>query len=266
MKKLGVLMACVIAISMLCGCSGNNEGMAADLPEITVGSDTYPPFVFEDADGNPTGIDVELAREAFKRMGYKSVFKTINWENKTKLVDSGAIDCIWGSFSIDGREDLYNWTKPYMYSREVVAVKADSGITSLSDLEGKRIAVQSTTRPEEVLLSGSNPDIPELMEVISLQKREVMYPYLSKGYVDAIAAHEISILTCMKDYRIDYRIIDEPLQSVGLGVAFSKKDKRNLQHKLSKSFEEMRNDGTMKKIIGKYLEDPEKYMEAGDNE
>ena len=166
MKKLSLLVACIVMACLLCGCNGNNEGMTADLPVINIGSDVYPPFAFKDSDGNPTGIDVDLATEAFKRIGYKAVFKTINWEDKDMLLDSGEIDCIWGSFSINGREDLYNWTEPYMYSREVVAVTKDSSITKLSDLKGKRVAVQSTTRPEEMFLSGNNPRIPEVLEVI----------------------------------------------------------------------------------------------------
>lgn len=93
---------------------------------------------------------MDLATEAFRRMGYRAVFTTIDWESKKELVEAGTIDCIWGSFSIDGREEQYRWTEPYMYSRQVVAVREDSPICSLADLEGARIAVQSTTKPEEI--------------------------------------------------------------------------------------------------------------------
>ena len=82
-----------------------------------------------------------------------------------------------------------------------------------------------------------------------------MYPFLSKGYVDAVAAHETAILQCMSDYKLDYRILEEPLLTVGLGVAFSKQDDRGLEQKLSETFEEMRADGTMEEIIGRYLEE-----------
>lgn len=149
-----------------------------------------------------------------------------------------------------------------MYSRQVVAVIRDSDINSLADLEGCRIAVQSTTKPEEIFLSHSDPRIPEIGEIFSLQNRELIYPYLSKGYVDAIAAHETSILQCMEDYDLDYRILDEPLLIVGLGVAFSIEDNRGINLELSKVFAEMKNDGTLERILGKYLENPQKYLEA----
>ncbi|MCI6537279.1 ABC transporter substrate-binding protein [uncultured Eubacterium sp.] len=235
-------------------------------PQIIIGSDNYPPFNYEDADGKPAGIDVDLATEAFDRLGYEAVFTYIDWEAKKQLVDSGEIDCIWRSFSIDGRESQYHWTEPYMTSSQVVAVSKDSDIYTLADLEGKRVAVQSTTKPEEIFVSHADPRIPELAEVFSLQNRELIYPFLSKGYADAVAAHETAILQCMKDYDLEYRILEEPLLTVGLGVAFSNYDDRGIEQELSEVFEEMRADGTMEKILGKYLEHPEDYLEVTSHE
>ena len=58
-------------------------------PVIKIGSDNYPPYNFLNEDGIPTGIDVELATEAFRRMGYKTEIVQINWEKKKELVESG---------------------------------------------------------------------------------------------------------------------------------------------------------------------------------
>lgn len=89
----------------------------SSLPTILVGSDVYPPFNYIGEDGAPTGIDVELAKEAFRRMGYRAEFTIIDWERKTQLLETGDIDCVWGSFTINGREDDYRWAGPYMASR-----------------------------------------------------------------------------------------------------------------------------------------------------
>lgn len=78
------------------------------MPIVVGGEDNYPPYNYLDVNGNPTGIDVELATEAFHRMGYEPVFSYINWEDKKTLLDNGEIDCIWCSFSIEGREDSIN--------------------------------------------------------------------------------------------------------------------------------------------------------------
>ena len=68
----------------------------------------------------------------------------------------------------------------------------------------------------------------------------------------------------MKDYDTHFRILDEPLMTVGIGVAFAKDDDRGICENLDQVLQEMRQDGTSLKIIGKYLDDPEKYLEVDD--
>lgn len=50
--------------------------------------------------------------------------------------------------------------------------------------------------------------------------------------------------------------------TVGIGVAFAKNDERGICEELDKTLEEMRLDGTSAEIIGKYLENPEQYLEV----
>ena len=235
---------------------------AAALPELTVGSDNYPPFIYLNNDSTPTGIDVEIATEAFARMGYAARFEIIDWEQKTNLVESGVIDCIWGCFSMDGREQLYRWAGPYMVSRQVVAVNARSSIETLADLAGKTVMVQSTTKPEEIFLGRTDPRIPQLGELLSTEDRGVQYAMLNCGYVDAIAAHETAILQYMQDCNADFRILEEPLLVTGIGVAFALNDTRGLDAQLTGTLAAMRADGTLEQIVGKYLPDPEKYLEV----
>ena len=255
------LLAASAAVGSLTSCGGTNA-KDSGLPQIIVGSDTYPPYIYLNNDGVPAGIDVEIATEAFRRMGYAARFETIDWEQKTDLVESGAIDCIWGCFSMQGREEMYRWAGPYMVSRQVAAVDADSSIRSLSDLADKTVAVQSTGKPEEIFLSGSDPRIPQTVEVLSIENRSVQYALLSCGYVDAIAAHETGILQYMKDNSVEFRILEEPLLVTGLGAAFAKNDTRGLDTQLNAVLAQMRADGTLEQIVGRYLEHASQYLEV----
>ena len=255
------LLAASTALGGLTACGGT-DARNSGLPQILIGSDTYPPYIYLNNDGTPAGIDVEIATEAFRRMGYAARFEVIDWEQKTALVESGAIDCIWGCFSMQGRETLYQWAGPYMVSRQVVAVNTDSSIQSLSDLAGKTVMVQSTSKPEGIFLSGSDPRIPQTVEVFSIEDRSVQYAMLACGYVDAIAAHETAILQYMKDNSAVFRILEEPLLVTGLGVAFAKNDSRGLDHQLNDTFAQMREDGTLERIVGKYLEHASQYLEV----
>lgn len=234
--------------------------------KIIIGGDNYPPFNYTDENGNPAGIDVELAKEAFHRMGYKPVFVKIDWENKKSLVESGKIDCIWACFSVLGRKDEYHWAGPYMLSHQVVAVNDSSKIYKLSDLKNKVIAVQSTTKPEELFLKQTDSRIPKVKKVYSMENRELIYTSLGKGYVDAIAAHEISIRQYMSDYDAKYRILDEDILSTGIGVAFAKNDKRGIDKELSKTLKAMIKDGSAKKILQKYISNADRYLEVNNLE
>ena len=132
----------------------------------------------------------------------------------------------------------------------------------MSDLAGRNLAVQSTTKPEGIFLDRTDERIPKLGNLISLGHRELIYTFLGKGYVDAVAAHEESIVQYMKDYDTSFRVLEEPLMIAGIGVAFAKEDNRGICEQMDQTLEEMRLDGTSLKIMEKYLDDPEKYLEV----
>lgn len=261
------ISAVLFACALLAGCAqapqssaGSSQGDFS-LEQIIVGSDIYPPYFYIDEDGSYTGIDVEILTEACRRAGYKPVFKTIDWEKKKDLLAKGEIDAVTGCLSMTGRESEYQWAGPYMRSRQVVAVAPSSNIKTLADLKGKVVAVQATTKPEGILLDRTSKNVPEVEKVLSFTDRAYIAPALLKGYVDAIAAHETSIIQYEKDYNVELRIIDEPLQVVGLGTAFDVNDERGICEKVETAFDEMRADGSMEQIISKYLDDAQKYLD-----
>lgn len=269
MRRQGLaiaLAALAVVAALISGCSqpGDKAATGADgnLPEIVVGADTYPPYVSADENGNLVGIDVDVLTEALGRIGYKPRFESIDWERKTDLLATGEIDCIASCFSMTGRESEYNWAGPYMRSRQVVAVDPTSNIYHLSDLEGKVVAVQSTTKPEGIFLNRTNPNVPEVKNVFSFADRSYLNPALVKGYVDAIAAHETSILTYEQDYGVQYRILGESLLEVGLGVAFDNNDDRGIAEALDGALDDMLADGTMAKILSAYFDDASTFLDV----
>ena len=188
------LLSLSLLVCLLSGCKTSDlESDESNLSVITLGSDNYPPYNYLNEDGNPTGIDVDLATEAFKRLGYRVEVVYIDWEQNKELLESGKIDCIMACFSMEGRLNDYKWAGPYMVSRQVVAVNENSTIKKLSDLSGKVIAVQASTKPEDIFLDRTNPAIPLVKDVYSLENRKLLFTSLGKGYVDAIAAHETSV-------------------------------------------------------------------------
>lgn len=267
---LAVASAFVVAIA---GYSGSSNGGSASseksaashaknasLKTLNVGSDLYPPFVYSDEYGNIVGLDVEILTEALARIGYKPKYQLIDWEKKKELLANGELDCVMGSFSMTGRENEYRWAGPYLASRQVVAVDPESDIYTLADLKDKVVAVQSTTKPEDILLNHTNENVPQIKELYSFSDRSYLNPALVEGLVDAIAAHESSLLTYEKDYGVRYRILDEPLLEVGLGTAFDINDTRGIDVKLTHAYQKMLADGTMKRLVSKYFDDPSPFL------
>lgn len=240
--------------------SAASHAKNASLKTLNVGSDLYPPFVYSDEYGNIVGLDVEILTEALARIGYKPKYQLIDWEKKKELLANGELDCVMGSFSMTGRETEYRWAGPYLASRQVVAVDPESDIYTLADLKDKVVAVQSTTKPEGILLNSTNENVPQIKELYSFSDRSYLNPALVEGLVDAIAAHESSLLTYEKDYGVTYRILDEPLLEVGLGTAFDINDTRGIDVKLTHAYQEMLADGTMERLVSKYFDDPSPFL------
>ena len=85
-----VLAVCSIFFGIIVGCQVKNNEKSEMLPIITIGTDQFEPYNYLDSKGNNVGVDVELATEAFKRLGYEPRFCVISWEDKEQLNNLGA--------------------------------------------------------------------------------------------------------------------------------------------------------------------------------
>ncbi|MDR0888486.1 MAG: transporter substrate-binding domain-containing protein, partial [Coriobacteriales bacterium] len=103
----------------------------------------FPPYGYVGDDGQYTGFDLDLAQAVCAKNGWTFVPQPIDWDAKDAELNSGNISCIWNGFTIEGRENTYTFTQPYMDNSQVVCVKADSSINSLADLAGKTVMAQA---------------------------------------------------------------------------------------------------------------------------
>ena len=112
----------------------------------------------------------------------------IDWDAKDMELNSGSIDCIWNGFTINGREDKYTWTKPYVNNSQVFVVRKDSGITKFEDLKGKIVSVQTDSSAQEALNDEKNAAIKKsLKEVVTCKEYNTAFMDLQSGAIDAIA-------------------------------------------------------------------------------
>lgn len=265
-KRICITALLLTGSLMLGGCGGKKEKSAdSELPEIVIGIDYFEPYSYQASDGEYKGIDVELAREAFQRLGYQPKFENIVWEDKDELLADGTIDCLWSSYSMNGREDKYQWAGPYLYSRQMVAVRAESEIWKIQDLRGKRIAVQATTKAENLFLHNIDSDIPQMEQVNCFSTTNELYAALRKNYVDAIAGHEAMLNSLVKDGEGVYRMLEESIYTSELGVALKKGTHEELAEELTEILKEMQGEGVTEKIVKKYGLDADKILPEGEN-
>jgi polar amino acid transport system substrate-binding protein len=110
----------------------------------------------------------------------------------------------------------------------------------------------SSTKPETIFLERESEDIPEVEELYSMDDMEFVFTALQYDFVDAVAGHEIMIRQYMDSMAGDYRLLDEELQSVDVGVAFDKDNPSDAVIGLEQALSDMRDDGTLAQILETY--------------
>ena len=159
MKKRLVLLlvTAMAATTVLAGCGSKDSGSSDsgkksakeskvenDDDTLIVGFDaSFPPYGYKDDSGEYVGFDLDLAQEVCDRNAWKLVKQPIDWDSKDAELNSETIDCIWNGFTMNGREDDYTWSDPYIDNKQVVVVRSDSGIDDFSGLKGKHVEVQT---------------------------------------------------------------------------------------------------------------------------
>ncbi len=263
-KKLASIAATglMAAALVLAGC-GNQDAQAtsaaaddsANITTLTVGFDkSYPPYGFMDQKtGEYTGFDLELAKEVCKRNNWELVLEPIDWDAKDSLLNSGEITCIWNGFTLEGREDDYTFSDPYMLNGQVVVVKKDSGIKSLADLKGKVVITQTDSAALD-LLQGDKKDVADTFkELETIGDYNTAFMQLESGAVDAVAC-DLSIAQYQLSAKPDaYTQLDETLSTEHYAVGF-KKGSDALAEKVTETLKAMDKDGFVKKLCEKYAD------------
>ncbi len=214
---------------------------------FTVGFDQdFPPMGFVGDDGEFTGFDLALAAEVAERLGKEIVYQPIAWDAKDMELDSGTIDCIWNGFTMNGREDDYTWSEPYMKNNQVFVVKTDSGISSSADLAGKIVDVQVDSSAEAAL--NDNPDLTGTFgQLITVADYNTAFMDLESGAVDAIAMDDVVASYQIEKRGADFVVLDEAIAAEEYGIGF-KKGNEELRDQVQATLEEMAADGTLAEI------------------
>ena len=266
MKKLVALaLAGVMAFSVAACGNAQQESTSGEAKEqFVVGFDaSFPPYGYiDEATGDYVGFDLDLAAEVCKRNDWELVKTPIDWDTKDMTLNSGAIDCIWNGFTINGREDEYAWSKPYVDNSQVIVVAKDSGIKALADLAGKVVLVQA----DSSALHALQPEIADDADAEEKAAAEAMLAFTASFKalqqvpeyntaflnMEAGAADAIAMDIGVAEYQIKSRgdkfvILEEQIASEQYGVGFALGSEA-LRDKVQATLDEMVADGTFAAI------------------
>ena len=219
---------------------------------LIVGFDQdFPPMGFIGDDGEYTGFDLELAQEVASRLGLEYKPQPIAWDAKDMELESGSIDCIWNGFTMEGREDDYTWSDPYMDNSQVFVVRNDSGITSAADLAGKVVEVQIDSSGQKAL--EANEELTDTFaQLITTPDYNTAFMDLEQGTVDAICMDVIVAGYQIQEREADMTILEDEVASESYGIGF-KKGNTELRDKVNDTLKEMAADGTLAEISNKWF-------------
>jgi len=260
MKKLIAIALCVTMVLGLaaCGKAAGGSAEGADRKTFTVGFDAeFPPYGYlDEKTGEYVGFDLDLAAEVCKRNGWELVKQPIDWDAKDMELNSGAIDCIWNGFTINGREDQYTWTVPYVDNSQVFVVAASSGIKTKADLAGKVVGVQKDSSALAALEDEESPENIELKDsfadLVQYADYNTGFMDLEAGAIDCLAL-DIGVAAFQISQREAgaYVMLDDKLSLEQYGVGF-KLGNDALKDTVEKTLLEMVDDGTFTKIAANY--------------
>ncbi len=258
MRKLkGIIALSLIAVMVLaiCGCScSSKKTVTNDEKTLVVGFDAeFPPYGFKDEAGNYTGFDLDLAAAVANKLGMEVAYQPIDWDAKDAELNAGTIDCIWNGFTIQGREDQYAWSEPYLDNKQIIVVKNDSPIQSKNDLAGKIVEVQKESSAEAALAQGDGAALKATFKnLVSVADYNTALMDLESGAVDAVIMD-----SGVAEYKINtdkkaFRLLPEAIASEQYGVGFAKNN-TELRDKVNKALHELVADGSMDQICNKWF-------------
>lgn len=253
MKRFIVLILSLFILTLVVGCTSSNEKAGNDKPIVIGLDDSLPPLGFRDDNNEIVGFDIDLAKEAAKRLNRPVEFKPIDWSSKEAELKSGRIDAIWNGLDItEKRKENILFSNPYMENRQVIFVKKGSNITSLEQLKGKVIGTQSGSTAEDFLLS--NPDYAnQFKEVRKYSDYIDAFMDLENGRISGVITDEL-----IGTYYMSKKpnIMEETNIVVGtpseFGIGFDK-DNNKLKEEVDRVMAEMKADGTIKAISEKWF-------------
>lgn len=259
-KLIGITMAFAMVTSLV-ACTGSTEEAATtetstEASEATESKGTlvmatnaeFPPYEYHDgADDEIVGIDAEIAAAIAEKLGYTLEIEDIAFDSVIPEVTSGKADFGMAGMTVtEERKQSVNFSDSYATAVQVVIVAEDSDITSVDDLEGKLIGVQSGTTGDLYATDDFGDD-----NVERYNKGMEAVQALSQGKVDAVIIDNEPAKVFVEETE-GLKILDSAYAEEEYAIAIAL-DNTDLLNDINAALAELKADGTIDAIVSKYI-------------
>ena len=253
MKRIFILVT-VIALVFAFG-----TVQAKDWKVVRIGVEgAYPPFSYTTADGKLEGFDIDIARALVKAMGAEIKLVAQDWDGIIPALMARKYDGIIASMSIteERKKKVAFSNKYYNTPAKFVAKKGTVKEFTKATLKGKTVGVQRATTHDSYLTDNYGKDV----KIKRYATQDDAYLDMATGRLDFLLADSVALSDgfLKRPEGKDFEFVGPDMTDVrwfgeGVGVACRKKDK-DLVGMFNKAIDQIRADGTYKKIQDKYFD------------
>lgn len=254
MKKI-LSLASVLLIALALTACGKSKDAASDVTQtkgtLTIGLEgTYRPYSYHDSNNKLTGFEVDLGKQLAKKMNLTPKFIESKWDSLVAGLDANKYDVVLNNVGVTKeRQDKYNFTSPYIYSKSILVVKKNnSSIKTIKDIKGKKMAqtVTSENGADAERLGANVVSTDDFANTISL---------ILDGRADGTINSNDAVYSYLKEKPdTNIKTISTGSEIPALKVAgLIQQDNPKLQKELNKALKELRADGSLSKLSKKYF-------------
>jgi len=261
MKKIAAVALLTLG-AVLAGCSKQEPAApaaAAPAPapaamtKIVVGlDDNFPPMGFRNEKNELVGFDIDMAKEAAKRLGLEVQFKPIDWSAKEAELSGKRVDALWNGLTItEERKENILFTAPYMENHQIIVVGANSAIKTKADLAGKVVGAQEGSSAVDAIKK-DEVVFKSFKDIKTFGDNVTALMDLTTGRLDAVVVDEVVGRYYVAKKPDVYAVLDDHFGTEDYGVGL-RKDDTDLHGKLDKALADMKADGVAAKIAEQWF-------------
>ena len=253
MKKIiALLLVVVLAASsafVLASCGGSADTDSGESKtELHMATNAFfEPYEYYEGK-KVVGIDAEIADAICEKLGYKLVIDDMEFDSIITAVSSGKADFGMAGMTVtEERKKAVDFTDPYTTATQVIIVpEKDSKVKNADDLAKASVGVQLGTTGDIYVSDIKGASV----ERFSKGADAVLA--LTKGKVDAVVIDN-EPAKAFVDQNDGIEILEEPFEKEDYAICLKKGS--DLTAKINKALKELKEDGTIKKIVDKYIGD-----------